>query len=238
MGEMLDHQEESVNISDAGNENENKTFDQCLVKPLANDEVELTKNNQMLTDVSASMAQNMLSRQFKRKQCFRDTVLGQRLMFQDKEQFIQILHNNNFHGLQYLKSNNKHGAIDYYDSLFHGQIRDHVKLQICNIYKSVNSLLQINIRSCQQQTNGVDCDIYAVANVFYILSGTEVPNIKIVENRMRAHFLQCLELGHFEPFPEKPTNTVNLFSPEKITTLYFVNIKCRGFGNSKYGRMI
>ena len=39
MGEMLDLEEESVNISDAENENENKTFDQYLVKPLPNEEV-------------------------------------------------------------------------------------------------------------------------------------------------------------------------------------------------------
>ena len=61
------------------------------------------------------------------------------------------------------------------------------------------------------------CGIYAVANAFYILSGTDVLNIKIDENRMRAHFLQCLELGRFEPFPEKQKNTITLFSPEKIT---------------------
>ena len=43
MGEMLNLLEESVNISDAENENENKTFDQYLVKTLPNDEVELKK---------------------------------------------------------------------------------------------------------------------------------------------------------------------------------------------------
>ena len=90
MGEMLGLQEESVNISDAENQNENRTFDQYLVKPLPNDEVELIKNNQMLTDVSINMAQKILSRQFKRRQCFQDTVLGQRLMFQANEQFVQI----------------------------------------------------------------------------------------------------------------------------------------------------
>ena len=122
-------------------------------------------------------------------------------MFQAKEQFVQILHNNNFHWVT-----------------VSNLITDHVKLQICNIYNSENLLLQINIRSCQQQTNGVDCGIYAVANAFYILSGTDVSNIKIDDNKMRAHFLQCLELGRFEPFPGKQTNNVTLFSPEMITT--------------------
>ena len=76
MGEMFDLQEESVNISDAGNENENKTLDQYLVKPLPNDEVELIKNNQMLADVSINMPQKILSRQFKRNSASRIQFSG------------------------------------------------------------------------------------------------------------------------------------------------------------------
>ena len=102
MGELLDLQEESVKISDA----ENKTFDQYLVKLLPNDEVELIKNNQMLTDVSINMVQNI---------SFQDTVLRQILMFQDKEQFLQILHNNNFNWVAVSNLNSKHGTIDYYE---------------------------------------------------------------------------------------------------------------------------
>ena len=87
------------------------------------------------------------------------------------------LYNSNSHWVTVSNLNSQHGTIDYYDSFFHGRITDHAKLQICNICKSENSLLQINIRFCQQQTNGVDCCIYAVANVFYILSGTDVSYI-------------------------------------------------------------
>ena len=59
--EMWDLQEESVNIRNAGNKNVNKKFNQTLVKPLPCDEVELIKNNQMLTDVFINMAQKILS---------------------------------------------------------------------------------------------------------------------------------------------------------------------------------
>ena len=76
-------------------------------------------------------------------------------MFQFKELFTQVLHNNKFHWVTVSNLNSKHETINYYDSLFYGRIRDHVKLQICNIYKSENSLIQISIRSCQQQTSGV-----------------------------------------------------------------------------------
>ena len=32
-------------------------------------------------------------------------------------------------------------------------------------------------------------------------------------------FLQCLQAGGFEPFPEKQTNTITFFCPEKISTV-------------------
>ena len=68
----------------------------------------------------------------------------------------QILHNNNFRWAT-VSSNlhSRHRTIDYYDSLLNGRIKDHTKIQISNLYKSDNSPLQINIRSCQQQTNGL-----------------------------------------------------------------------------------
>ena len=44
-------------------------------------------------------------------------------------------------------------------------------------------------------------------------------NIKIDENRMRVHFLRCLDLGRFEPLREKETSIVTIIPPEKITTI-------------------
>ena len=95
---------------------------------------------------------------------------------------------------------------------------------IANISRTENSELEIHIPSCQQQKNGVDCGIFAVANAYYILSGIDVSSIRIVENKMRAPFLQCLEQGHFEPFPEKQTDVDTFFSPESVIS---VEILCR-----------
>ena len=43
--------------------------------------------------------------------------------------------------------------------------------------------------------------------------------LKLINNGMRAYCLQCLEPSGFEPFPDKQTNTVTLFSPENISTV-------------------
>ena len=96
-------------------------------------------------------------------------------------------------------------TIDYYD-----QTRDHTEMQLFNLFKSDNFQLQITIRSCQQQTNGADRKICAVASTFYISSGIGVSCIKIDDTKMRAFF---------EPFPDKHTNTVTLFFPENISTV-------------------
>ena len=89
----------------------------------------------MLTDVSILTAQEIFSRQFKRRLCFQDIVLEQSL-FQAKEQFLGILRCNNFHCVSVSNLNSRHRNSDCYDSLFHGRIRDDVKIYICNLHKS------------------------------------------------------------------------------------------------------
>ena len=147
-------------------------------------------------------------------------------MFKPKELFVQILHNKSFHWVTVSNVNSKSGSVDYYDSLFHGRIKDHVKLKIANVSKTGNSELEIHIRSCQQQQNGVDCGIFVVANAYYILSGIDVSSIRTDENKMRAHFLQCLEQGRLTVQNEanRQTNVDTFFSPESVI---IVEILCR-----------
>ena len=167
------------------------------------------------------------------KDRFQDKILGQKLMFKPKEHFVQILHNKSFHWVTVSNVNSKSGSVDYYDSLFHGRIKDHVKLQIANISKTENSELEIHIRSCQKQKNGVDCGIFAVANAYYILSGIDVSSIITDENKMRAHFLHCLEQGRLTVQNEanRQTNVDTFFSPESVILWkYFADVECRVFG--------
>ena len=94
--EMLDLPEEPIVISDTETD-ENKAPEQHHVKVLPNDELELIKNNQMLTDTSINLPQDVSGTQFKLKDRFQDTILGQKLMLKPKEHFLQILHHKSFH---------------------------------------------------------------------------------------------------------------------------------------------
>ena len=81
---------------------------------------------------------------------------------------MQILHNRNYHWVVISHTNCSKNEIDYYDSLFHDKTRNHEKLQICNIFKWSRKELKVNVKAYQQQTNGANCGVFTVVNLFYI----------------------------------------------------------------------
>ena len=111
--------------------------------------------------------------------------------------------------------------MNYYDSLFHGKIRDHVKMQIFNIFKCIGKELTVNVKACQQQTNGVDCGVFAVANLFHILTGADIGRTKIREDKMRDHLLQCIKSGHFKEFEKSDSSDIVFCKIKKIKIQIF-----------------
>ena len=142
---------------------------------LPDEEIKLTTENGMLTDLTIDKCQKILKNQFHAQYGLQDTVLGQKLMFKEqKGEFVQILHNRNYHWVVIRNINCSKDEMNYYDSLFHGKIRDHVKMKICNIFKCSGKELTVNVKACQQQTNGADCGVFPVANLFHILTGADI----------------------------------------------------------------
>ena len=70
---------------------------------------------------------------------------------------------------------------------------DHVKMQICNIFKCSGKELTVDVKACQQQTNGVDCGVFAVGKLFHILAGADIGRKKFQEYKMRDHLLQYIK---------------------------------------------
>ena len=79
------------------------------------------------------------------------------------QKFLQILHNNRAHWVAISTYNCKNDEVDYYDDLSPGRINDLVKQQICALMQADVDVLKINVMPVQQQTNSVDCGIFAMA---------------------------------------------------------------------------
>ena len=103
---------------------------------LSKKEEEVIKNKEMLTDISIDSCQRILRKQFSVRSGLQDAILGQNLMLKEQNgKFVQILHNGSFHWITVSNIHREKNEINYYDSLFHGNIKDHIKMQVCNLHK-------------------------------------------------------------------------------------------------------
>jgi Ulp1 family protease len=63
----------------------------------------------------------------------------------------------------------------------------------------------LKILENQQQNNGYDCGLFAIANLVEFCFNDATYNYKneFVLNKMRKHLIHCLERGEFSKFPQE-----------------------------------
>jgi hypothetical protein len=155
-------------------------------------------SNGWLTGSIISAVNMTLHNQFPMMQGLQDTTLGETLEF-DKpaDKFIQILHSSSNHWVMVSNIGCCAGQLNYYDSLYHS-ITPSVKRQIRSLYADE---IKVNIMPVQQQTNGSDCGIFAVAFTASLLHGQDPCQATYDTTVMRYHLKQCLRNKHFQIFP-------------------------------------
>ena len=75
---------------------------------------------------------------------------------------MQILHDGNLHWVAISTYGWSPEEVFLMDSLFNGCIADHTKRQICSIMNYEQDVLKIIALPVQQQSNGVDCGVFAI----------------------------------------------------------------------------
>lgn len=115
-------------------------------------------------------------------------------------------------------SNTKDDYIYYIDSLGADKkdLNSSIKIQLSQIYKNDTAkVLQVKMPRVQQQPNGYDCGLFAIANVIEFCLAPDSFNTRIVYDvsKMRQHLIECLENGTLSAFPkEKERGRVKLNS--------------------------
>ena len=140
----------------------------------------------MLTDRVINAAQTALKSAHgdqTGRESLQDTVLGQVLHFQSSGglPFVQILHDGNYHWVAVTTYGCNPGEIYLMDSMVHYvgkrskrskpriRIHGHVKEQICDLLRSPAASIQVKVERVEQQNNGVDCGLFAIAFCQYVL---------------------------------------------------------------------
>ena len=114
-------------------------------------------------------------------------------------EFVQIMHTRNSHWVCVGSLGCTDGHVNLYDSLYHNVIDDEVKFQVSNLVGPDN-FIGLNVIPVQQQRNGSDCGIFAVAFATCLVLGILPESVQFDLSKMRSHLHSCLKKCVLEVF--------------------------------------
>ena len=146
----------------------------------------------------------MLKKQFPDVNGIQDPLLGQLLSYQVSQNtpFVQVIHNGRYHWLALSTYGCKQGEIFVLDSKSNYSLSIQTKKQICALLHCPFKI-QVTILPVQQQTGGVDCSLFAIAFLQFILSCKQNPmGVSFEQSSLKNHILKCLKNHRLEMFPQ------------------------------------
>ena len=162
------------------------------------------RNNLWLTDTSVNVFQNMLHQQFPFCEGLEDTTLGPHFQFSiHKNDFVQVLHNGNNHWVCVSNIGCQTAEVNYYDSLFTGDLKPSVKKQIASLMNETGPEIAVNVIPVQQQTNAVDCGPFSLAFATSLLNNDNPAQVVYNEARLREHLITSHKNNTLLPFPQE-----------------------------------
>ena len=193
--------EPAGNTEPAGNSGQLDSTEDAFhnLEVFSNSAYNITKKEK-LNDVVVNLAQKVLQSQFPDMKGFHDSVMGPRTFPVESGTFVQILH---FKDHWIVVGGLENGQVDVYDSSSSGVLSSGFVNQINSLRGGLDAVT--NLKSCQQQVNGYDCGVYAIANAYGICAGLSVRDLKYNRGKMREHLIACLRRREFSPFPLYPT---------------------------------
>ena len=187
-------------------------------------------SKEMLTDESINLAMNMIHEQFPQIGGLTDSSIGKLQQFDivpPTAQYIQILHCEPLHwvcvaNMSNLKSDNHFHML--YDSLAATKAREDVVDQVVDYSSCLEKKLIIKRMPVQQQQNGVDCGLFALAFATSLAFGEDPCKNTYDVKRLRPHLLECLKKQQLVPFP---TSTDKITRPDAKSFIVELYCSCR-----------
>ena len=114
-------------------------------------------------------------------------------------EFVQILNTGSYHWVCVSSNGCQRGMVNLYDSLYHDVIEMEVTDQVQSLM--ADSFIGITNKPVQQQKNGSDCGIFAIAFATSLVYGSNPQDFTFDIPKMRLHLLQCLKNEMITMFP-------------------------------------
>ena len=167
----------------------------------------------------------IMEKQFPNLDGFQATTLGESLQYRVvRNNNIQILNVSRMHWVA--TSSDEEGNIYLYDSLFSGSLDSTLENQLASIYRTHDSSFNVHVLPVQQQQNGSDCGVFAVAFLVEVATGGDVNTVIFRPEAMRGHLAKCIKENKFSPFPKRQRRT-KIARAEACTITIKVYCVCR-----------
>ena len=101
-------------------------------------------------------------------------------------EFVQLLHTGQDHWVCISSVGCPQGTVKLFDSLYHDIISQEVEDRVKDL--SADSLQKLEYAPCQQQTNGSDCWVFAIAFQQGLVLGSTPQDMTFDFAKMRPHF--------------------------------------------------
>ena len=163
----------------------------------------------MLNDNVIQAFQQMLKIQYPDANDLQDPVLSQALNFDGYQTilFVQVLHDRSLHWIAISTHNCKEGDVFLINSMFCGRVTHETKREICSILNSDKKELKIVALLVQEQSNAINCGVFALAFIPYILSEKNTPvEVNFDTFKMRTHLLHVPVENELSQFPRSDRN--------------------------------
>ena len=146
--------------------------------------------------------------------------------------FIQVLYNGSAHWIcvfNFDRNRSENSTCYILDSLSRGKIAKNVEKKICALLICKEPVIKVATNLVQQQENGVDCGVFAIAYTTSLALGKNPSLCSYSVSLMRQHLVSCLgkenvpipKTGqHKESFKMQKQSTVTqhlLFMPFSMT---------------------
>jgi hypothetical protein len=89
--------------------------------------------------------------------------------------------------------------------------------QIAKLLHAKERQIKVLSANVQQQSNGVDCGLYAIAFATEVAFGFDPSEATFLEEALRSHILKCFQDGKIERFPQQNKSRVVRCKKTKFT---------------------
>ena len=197
-------------------------------------EREILSNGRLLTANHISAANTLFCKKFPLQNGLQDThyLATKRKWNSIPQDFVQVIFIAPGHWACLSNKFSVGNEVELFDSMYTIPYEGGTVLkQACCITRSLNrmySSITINVIGVTPQVGGADCGLFAISMAYDLCCDIDPFTQEVVQDKMRAHLLECFEKEEISSFPKVPRKALESRRRVIKSVCFDIYCVCRG----------